>query len=1024
MSENANLDAGQSSPPPQDRTVQVDYLEMRRRKREQLEEMSTPRGDGSLPTPEEVLDQWPADPVCDVDAASVLFEDFRRRREQGDQPSVSDYDERFPAQKNSLADLMRRQDFFHSTGVKSAASSGGVLRLPELGEELFGFKMRDLLGRGAFAQVYIAEQAGLADRPVVLKVSAIEGNEPQTLAQLQHTNIVPIYSVHEDAAAGIRAVCMPYFGGASLSAVLQKLRKAELPTTMAAQFLKALTETSYKPEAPARDAHQPEASARDDGRPSLTLRVGVANPVVYADWSYLRAAAWIIARLAEGLQHAHDRGVLHRDIKPSNILIDRDGQPLLLDFNLSQDLNNTQAKATIGGTVAYMAPEHLRALATRNAALAKQVDRRADLYSLGMVLFEMLAGESPFDQSASYAPLPALIEAMALERGRTVPSLRKKRPDVPWSLESILRKCLAPDPSQRYQRGEDLAEDLRHFLADQPLKFAPELSVRERAAKWLRRHPRVASAGSVGTVAAVLLLCTLGALAGVSNYLAEARDALEVEQAQDRRRDFDSLARNALRLGGTGQVARLDNAHEEQATLAPEAPAVIRAALDVYGAAERDDWQDQPAWRRLDPLSQRRVAEDVRELLMLLAWARTLQEKSSPDSLNEALKWLDRAAAVRDLSPTPALLIDRAGYLEALGRADEAKNARDEAARTPPVNARDHFLLALGYNRARRLAEAITELNSALALNPQHYWSSALRGLCYQDLGEHTLAVVDFSWCLGQAPEAWVYANRGFSLYALGRKTEAIRDYDSALRLDANMVEPRWNRGLAQLDLGNFKEALADFSAVKNAARLEAIRALNEGVALEGLGRAEEADAAFATALDGIGHAHPEVRRVVLMRYGVAVTRRLPERATSAFLDLLKVDSEDATALYGLGAALVLRGDSETALARFDQALDIRPDFIEARRFRAILLARKGKGNAALRDINICLGKEPGSGMTLYAAACVTALLGHDNDELLGRSLDFLKRAFAHGYGRDKAAEDDDLANLRPLKEFKDLIGN
>jgi tetratricopeptide (TPR) repeat protein len=154
------------------------------------------------------------------------------------------------------------------------------------------------------------------------------------------------------------------------------------------------------------------------------------------------------------------------------------------------------------------------------------------------------------------------------------------------------------------------------------------------------------------------------------------------------------------------------------------------------------------------------------------------------------------------------------------------------------------------------------------------------------------------------------------------------------------------------------------------------------------------------------------------------VTRRLPERAAKAFLDLLTDDSEDATALYGLGAALVLRGDSEAALAHFDRALDIRPDFIEARRFRAILLARKGKGKAALHDINICLEKEPGSGMTLYAAACVTALIGRDNDDLLRQSLDFLKRAFAHGYGRDKAAEDDDLANLRPLKEFKQLLSS
>src|SRR5207248_10517210 len=81
--------------------------------------------------------------------------------------------------------------------------------------------------------------------------------------------------------------------------------------------------------------------------------------------SYVRAAAWIVAFLAEALQHAHGRGILHREVKPSNILMGADGQPMLLDFNLSQRLNSgrAQAAAALGGTVAYMAPEHLRALA-------------------------------------------------------------------------------------------------------------------------------------------------------------------------------------------------------------------------------------------------------------------------------------------------------------------------------------------------------------------------------------------------------------------------------------------------------------------------------------------------------------------------------------------------------------------------------------------------------------------------------------------------------------------------------------
>ncbi len=109
---------------------------------------------------------------------------------------------------------------------------------------------------------------------------------------------------------------------------------------------------------------------------------------------------------ADGLHHAQDRGILHRDIKPSNILLSADGQPLLLDFNLAQAQDEDATHATIGGTVAYMSPEHLRALLGRTPALIRQVDRRSDIYSLGMVLAEMLTGRRPFEQSGSYSVLP------------------------------------------------------------------------------------------------------------------------------------------------------------------------------------------------------------------------------------------------------------------------------------------------------------------------------------------------------------------------------------------------------------------------------------------------------------------------------------------------------------------------------------------------------------------------------------------------------------------------------------------
>src|SRR5690606_30963222 len=134
------------------------------------------------------------------------------------------------------------------------------------------------------------------------------------------------------------------------------------------------------------------------------------------------------------------------------------------------------------------------------------VDQRSDLYALGLILFEMVAGHHPFPSPDPKLPLPETVRAMLADRRSRWPSARAANPAVPYGLDAILRTCLDPGPLGRYQRAGDLAEDLRRFLEDRPLAHAPEPSLRERAAKWVRRHPRVRSGTAVGTVAAVLLL--------------------------------------------------------------------------------------------------------------------------------------------------------------------------------------------------------------------------------------------------------------------------------------------------------------------------------------------------------------------------------------------------------------------------------------------------------------------------------------------------------------------------------------
>ena len=469
------------------------------------------------------LERWPADPNTDPDAASLLVSEIFQRRDRGERPSLDEYAERFPEHLPALGNLIRREDLIRSLGGRRRGHNR-LPRLPEVGEEIFGFRLRQPLGRGAFARVYLAEQPDLASRPVVLKISAAEGSEHETLARLQHTNIVPIFSVHEDPKAGLRAVCMPYFGGATLSSIMENLWAKTGPPTRGCQLVEALEAVgSAAPKDTSEDSgggerlEPPTPDPPAESQTTLTLLRSLG---------YYRAVAWIAAQLAEGLHHAHQRGILHRDVKPSNILISSEGQPLLLDFNVAHEVESDLTHAVLGGTVAYAAPEHLVALRDCTLDLIRRVDRRSDIYSLGLVLAEMVTGGHLFEQGGSYSARTTQIESMAVERSRNTPSLRQARRDVPWSLESIARKCLDPDPARRYQQGDHLAEDLRRFLDDRPLKHAPELSQVEQVQKFFRRHPRLKTTGSVVTAAMMVILAVCSALFGAREHLAAARKQL------------------------------------------------------------------------------------------------------------------------------------------------------------------------------------------------------------------------------------------------------------------------------------------------------------------------------------------------------------------------------------------------------------------------------------------------------------------------------------------------------------------
>jgi WD40 repeat protein/tRNA A-37 threonylcarbamoyl transferase component Bud32 len=297
----------------------------------------------------------------------------------------------------------------------------------------------------------------------------------------------------------------------------------------------------------------------------------------------LREALRLLEPLARAVHHAHRAGIVHRDLTPANVLLASDGSPRVSDFGLAKRLDAGADQTRTGavlGTPAYMAPEQA-------AGQGKRVGIPADVYALGAILYEMLTGRPPFRASTT-------LETLRRTEAEEPTPPRRLDPRLPRDIETLCLKCLEKDPTRRYASAQELAEDVRRFLAGEPVRARPAPAWR-RAAKWARRRPAAAALFLVSALALA------AAVAGLAWHGVEQERALAY--AREKEHDARDKAEQARRSNEEAQ-RQLHAADLRAAYQLWHSGDVGQARARLLRHAPRPDAPAGFAWRYLWRLCQ------------------------------------------------------------------------------------------------------------------------------------------------------------------------------------------------------------------------------------------------------------------------------------------------------------------------------------------------------------------------------------------------------------------------------------